>query len=637
MSPDEAAEAIKHLKSIPEKMKLLEDQMRAIDEKGAQGNNAAEHARLGEVYSQFEIMKRSVAETVAPAEEASEPKAPAMYSEQAASQSRFGDGSAQAPDYTLAQQERILNKAIAAEEKSKARNAAEEEAAHIPPEEPQAISFEGVPTITGDEKLDDILREGMNNPSPANPDADIANAGIVTPPVIPSSVGNAAPTQVNPQPPVQPVIATPVQPAAVVAAPAAQPAITAAPTMANPGNSNPLNAAPTAVTTVSEDPKVLEARRIAEKIKTHPHGTMALDEEEEKFRRENYDLLSQEMIKLNTPAKAPEREPTEAELHSEKLQRTREDYIKALFNSRKNPGVQDDKEYLKSLEDKYNQNLDEGIAMIRKESTDPKLLLDSMLDERRAYNKEMRAVQIEDVRNRIAKTLEKAKNTAGNVMLYSILLTGKLIGDGIDLARKGMSKLMSGNGLEKLKKTFAEMKAKSGDPDDKTPWYDKFVTPVGKRPFEQGNKEQQEAKKKADAEKRSAELEKKKTDNGAPKRSPEEIAKGQMKDFLATAFASKTEGKQLSPKEEKEASKAWETLKNIPLHMFMEPEKADWGKNKATGTPAAHSVNEYSTAQQGLHGKLKDAYEEAVQRQKVDEKTTLEEFIKTSIQNGSLK
>lgn len=62
MTPDEVNESIRRMRSIPEKLKLLEDQMRAIDTKGAGNTNSGEHEKLGALYVQFETMKKSLAE-----------------------------------------------------------------------------------------------------------------------------------------------------------------------------------------------------------------------------------------------------------------------------------------------------------------------------------------------------------------------------------------------------------------------------------------------------------------------------------------------------------------------------------------------------------------------------------------------
>ena len=81
--------------------------------------------------------------------------------------------------------------------------------------------------------------------------------------------------------------------------------------------SEPTSAAPV------EDPKILQARAIAEKMHGHPHGTMMdLPQDEEAFKNENYDLLSKELINLKNP-KTPESPKTDAEMHAEILSASR--------------------------------------------------------------------------------------------------------------------------------------------------------------------------------------------------------------------------------------------------------------------------------------------------------------------------
>jgi hypothetical protein len=204
---------------------------------------------------------------------------------------------------------------------------------------------------------------------------------------------------------------------------------------------------------------------------------------------------------------------------------------------------------------------------------------------------------------------------------------------------------MGGNGktMEMLKKRIAEAKAsaKADSGDILDPLHKLVGGKPGTRWFERGTAEEQalakkkaeEEKKIAEASKKTAALEQKKIDNGEKKKTPEELEASQVKEFLSKAFKSEYLGNQMTAKEEADAKRAWEKIKSIPVQGFMNPAMFDWGNDK-DGKEIKKTVSDYSKAEQGLHNKIRDAY---VVKPPTDNTVTLEQFIKESIKNGSLK
>lgn len=387
-----------------------------------------------------------------------------------------------------------------------------------------------------------------------------------------------------------------------------------------------------------------QAEAIAQKIKNDE----PLNKDDLEFRQNNWGPIEEILIKKNIPG-VPGTTAQEAFEKSltpgEKLQASREEYLKALFESRKNPN-QVDAVKLQSLEDVYNKRIIESQELIKQTTTDPKFLLDSMLDERKAYNQEMRSLQTEDIKKRIDKTLTKTSTIAEKSLIYSMLLTGKFIHDGLELAKKGIEKLQSGNGkgLELLKKHYDAMKASAKAPDPKAKFMDNLINPLnkfwggetGKRSFELGTKEQQEvAKKKSEEDKKTIDLEKKKVASSDKEKTPEEIEKSEVYNFLSKSFRSEYPENKMTKKEQQDSKRAWEKIKDKPVHFFMNPEKVVYKNDK--GEEVAKKVSDYSKSEQGLYKKIKDAYVDRQASTPMGDGMTLEQFIKESIKNGSIK
>ncbi len=588
MTAAEITEAVNRMKSIPEKVKLLENQMRAIDEEGSQNNNSEKHAQLGELYNQFEIMKKSLLEAI-----------------------------------TV----------------SKSENP------------------ELVPTLTGDAEMDDVLRAQLipeqtkEDNAPISKSEPIPSFGLVADPsapqvVVTENLGEANPSiKLVPDEPTGPVVVpTPdVTSAEQVVVAQGNTAVTAAAEHA-PSTTEPNHPE------TPEEPKSPEqnnlqsqAEIIAQKIKNGD----PLSKDDLEFRTNNWSILERAMMQNVTKAETTpgvtseqilEQNSTPVENISRNLEQSRSDYVAAFQKNRVNPGSIDHARLLE-LKNIYDENTKKGIDEIWSQTKDKKLLIDSLRDERRALEKEILERDTAETKARIEKSLKKFELVAGSVLLYSLLLTGKFINDALELGKKGIEKLQSGNGkaLELLKKHYDTMKASAKAPDPKAKFMDQFINPLnklwggetGKRSFEQGTKEQQEATAKV------ATLEKKKVDNGAKEKTPEELEKSQMKDFLKKSFESGFEGKQMTTKEEKDTLRAWNKIKDKPVHLFMNPEKVVY-KN-AQGEEVTKKVSDYSKAEQGLYKKIKDAYTDRQVSTPMGDGMTLEQFIKESIKNGSIK
>ena len=489
-----------------------------------------------------------------------------------------------------------------------------------------------VPTLTGDAEMDEIFRaqlapENTTSIEPANIELASDESAIVAIPPVVEEVKTP-----------EPVVVSPVSNAQAQTAPTITPGPTTTPEQP-----------PQAPQTPQQPTLESQAQMIAQKIKNGD----SLNQEESDFRKNNWGILEAAMMKNveqvkpvagTTAAQALEKNSTPVENISRNLQQSREEYVAAFLVARKNPAA--NKDQLLALKATYDENTKKGIDEIWEQTKSKKFLIDSLRDEHRALEKEILERDTAETKARIEKSLKKFGFITGSAFLYSLLLTGKIINDGVELIKKGINKITSGNGkgLELLKKHYDAMKASAKAPDPKARFMDQFINPLhkvwggetGKRSFELGTKEQEmAAKKEAEAAKKAAALEKKKVDNGAKEKTPEELEKSQMKDFLKKSFESGFEGKQMTTKEEKDTLRAWNKIKDKPVHLFMNPEKVTY-KNNA-GEEVTKKVSDYSKAEQGLYKKIKDAYADRQASTPMGDGMTLEQFIKESIKNGPLK
>jgi hypothetical protein len=108
-----------------------------------------------------------------------------------------------------------------------------------------------------------------------------------------------------------------------------------------------------------------------------------------------------------------------------------------------------------------------------------------------------------------------------------------------------------------------------------------------------------------------------------------------MKNFLKKSFESGFEGNQMTEKEQQDAKRAWNNIKDKPVRLFMSPEKTAYKNTQ--GEEVTKKVSDYSKAEQGLYKKIKDAYADRQASTPMGDGMSLEQFIKESIKNGSLK
>jgi len=234
----------------------------------------------------------------------------------------------------------------------------------------------------------------------------------------------------------------------------------AAPTAASSGPViMPIITGPKPVVKGPEPVKVkTELEQVVARIREYNKNNTPLSPEDLKYRLENWGKVEVALMDLHKKEKTANPEPEVAHTFIEyagpNLERSRIDYVNAIFNNRKalyenkqwqasGNGVVTEtldpanQQHLKILQKKYNDNIEAELKKVQpKNQEGGKLIsmtqarLDFLQEERDQFNNELFLLDNEETKKRIGRALDKA-----------FIKTGEITGDVGELAGKGVEKV----------------------------------------------------------------------------------------------------------------------------------------------------------------------------------------------------